>query len=357
MASSRPVVLAFVALLLICAQRAAGLVACNDESGQPVDWWVIYKLPALKTNQSNPFASGYRYGYMDANSPTKLALGKDSLDTFLTGALGSTLNQIYKNRSTGYIMWNDETPDGRTTSSRGHTKGVMGFTTDGGFLLRHSVPRFPAYRKDGYKGYPEFAHLFGQTMICVSVKLDTLNVLASQYLINAPFVYDALVPTSIAAHFANISMMAQGMTAHARSSAVAYQSRGGQTFYDFAKSKGCQCELYSDVVAPEFKSDLRTLTWGRPLMESFCKPKHPYDVTNIMGLKWTDADLQYKETKEHSKWAISMDNKPWACIGDINRMSSQGDRGGGTTCFNNPGLWKSLNTLIDSEDSCKIPQI
>jgi hypothetical protein len=202
---------------------------------------------------------------------------------------------VYKNKSVGYLMWNDETPDEKTSDSRGHTKGVMAFSTDGtptnlrsqtftplslhrrltdaifvpsgGLLLRHSVPRFPNYRKDGYKGYPEYAHLFGQTMICVSMTLETLSTIAGQYLYNAPFVYDAYVPTAIASRFANISMLAQGMTASSGlSSVMPYRSRGGQTFYDFAKSKKCNCELYTDVVAPYLSTGLRTLTWGRPLV-------------------------------------------------------------------------------------------
>ena len=51
-------------------------------------------------------------------------------------AMGHTLNQIYESKDTGYVMWNDETPDGKTTSSQAHAKGVMGFDNKGGFLLR-----------------------------------------------------------------------------------------------------------------------------------------------------------------------------------------------------------------------------
>jgi deoxyribonuclease II len=90
-------------------------------------------------------------------------------------------------------------------------------------------------------------------------------------------------------------------------------------------------------------------------MSSYCKPKHAYDVTNIQQIAWgvPANGLAYKETKEHSKWAISSDKTNWACIGDINRMDSQADRGGGTTCFYMAGLWRSLKNLIAAEDTCK----
>lgn len=91
-------------------------------------------------------------------------------------------------------------------------------------------------------------------------------------------------------------------------------------------------------------------------MGSYCRPKPKFDVTNVMNITWgVSADgLGYGETKEHSKWAVSSDKVNWACIGDINRMESQADRGGGTTCVYMPGLWKSLKNLIGFEQTCKV---
>lgn len=85
------------------------------------------RAKAAGTAPANTFADVFAF----LVQPTR-----NSLDTFLSGALGTTLNQIYKNKSVGYIMWNDESPDGRGSDSRGHTKGVMGFTTDGKSLYR-----------------------------------------------------------------------------------------------------------------------------------------------------------------------------------------------------------------------------
>jgi hypothetical protein len=54
---------------------------------------------------------------------------------------------------------------------------VLGFNANGsgGFLLRHSVPRFPAYKKDGYNGFPDYARIYGQTMICVTLGTSLLH--------------------------------------------------------------------------------------------------------------------------------------------------------------------------------------
>jgi phospholipase C len=62
--------------------------------------------------------------------------------------------QVYHNvgsDSVGYYMYNDEKPDGSTSSYRGHTKGVSAFDANGGFFLDHSVPRFPPKAEDAYE--------------------------------------------------------------------------------------------------------------------------------------------------------------------------------------------------------------
>ena len=40
-------------------------VSALDESGRPVDWWFIYKVPQLSAGANNDSASGYEYVYYD----------------------------------------------------------------------------------------------------------------------------------------------------------------------------------------------------------------------------------------------------------------------------------------------------
>jgi len=65
----------------------------------------------------------------------------------------------------------------------------------------------------------------------------------------------------------------------------------------------------------------------RPLMNSCCTC--PYGVYNIELINFEDG-IEFKETKDHSKWAITTTSAPnTVCVGDINRMESQRKRGGG----------------------------
>jgi len=146
-------------------------------------------------------------------------------------------------------------------------------------------------------------------------------------------------------------------------------SMGGQMFVDFAKNKGWGKDLFEDLVAPYFQSDFIVETWGRPLMPSYCKPTYLYQIINVHQMK-INSEIIFDETKDHSKWGITDDNstskliqkernnygsrmvRNLVCVGDINRMVSQRQRGGGTTCFVHSGLHSSLKSFISQIYSC-----
>lgn len=58
---------------------------------------------------------------------------------------------IYANKTgVGYVMYNDQLPNGDSSSSYGHMKGVLSFDNTSGFFIQHSVPDFVNYAKDGW---------------------------------------------------------------------------------------------------------------------------------------------------------------------------------------------------------------
>ena len=65
-------------------------------------------------------------------------------------------------------MYNDEIPNGPTSTSHGHTKGVLVLSELGGFWLIHSVPHYPPPPDEKYD-YPDSAKRYGQSMLCISL--------------------------------------------------------------------------------------------------------------------------------------------------------------------------------------------
>ena len=68
-------------------------LGARDESGNPVDWWFIYKVPKLHGGSSSDKASGYEYSYFDAHSQS-LSKSTNTLDQE-NGALRLTLQALF----------------------------------------------------------------------------------------------------------------------------------------------------------------------------------------------------------------------------------------------------------------------
>lgn len=72
-----------------------------------------------------------------------------------------------------YILYNDQPPNAKSRSSKGHNKGVILANKKGGLWLIHSVPHFPQFGSS--YSYPETGTIFGQSFLCISMDLTNLN--------------------------------------------------------------------------------------------------------------------------------------------------------------------------------------
>ncbi|ELR16858.1 deoxyribonuclease II protein, putative [Acanthamoeba castellanii str. Neff] len=348
-----------LASLLVVTTAAAPGISCRDESGKPVDWWVIFKVPHLTGSSDPNAASGFGYAYADSDDPT-LSMTANRLDKNIDASLGATLEQIYSAGSdAGYIMYNDETPDNKEHGSFGHTKGDMAFDADGGFWLVHSVPRFPANTGSGvsYEGYPAYAATYGQSFLCMSMNLDNLDNAASAFLLNKPYVYDSNMPDALKPNMPNLAAVLDGdFIKEEATNVTAIKTVGGTVFTVFSKNGKWNQDLYSGLVAPTINSDLTIETWMNGdksnKMPSFCRPEVNLDNVNVKNLNFSD-DVAWKETQDHSKWVLAAKGTNIVCIGDINRQYSQAKRGGGTVCIKSSKLWTSINGIIADTEACQ----
>ena len=123
---------------------------------------------------------------------------------------GRTLAPIYAgNQGLFRLLYNDEHPDGNTSFTAGHTKGVVVFGERQGFWLVHSVPKFPPERS-GY-GYPSTGHMYGQTFLCVSLyTAASAEDIGVQLTFNHPYIYLSEVPEQFVKRYPNLSKAASG---------------------------------------------------------------------------------------------------------------------------------------------------
>ena len=133
--SSPKLWISFVLLAALLPRQISSLLSCIDESGHPVDQWVV-----LSQNED------YQYYWHDGEQ----GFVKSAFDTNQTenGNIMLTMNQLYDPSldldNIAYSLYNDDPPppDGTASSTYAHAKGVLMTDNVQGFWLVHSKPNW-----------------------------------------------------------------------------------------------------------------------------------------------------------------------------------------------------------------------
>lgn len=325
-------------------------VTCRDMNGLDVDWYYIYKLPKITSNQNPLISEGIGFYYLDYNEQS-FQLSTAAMNES-SQPVAQTLQEIYNGPSenVAHIMYNDHPPDEEYQWSYGHTKGVVAYDRNNGFWMIHSVPRFP--RRFGPYAWADNGRRYGQSVLCVSFKSPEMENIAKQLLYNYPCVYGSNLPSNLLEIAPTFQEVVSG--SHVPGAPfykqVTLRSRGGQQFTHYAKHNHFGKDLYAKLVAEDLERDLYVETWKRntPLPSDCSAQHHAY---NILEIKFPSTD-QFSYREDHSKWAISDQSANVICIGDINRERDQFDRGGGTLCANLPNVWQEYKDLIAKYEPC-----
>lgn len=277
-----------------------------------------------------------------------------------TSALSRTLDQLYSSKAElSYALWNDQPPNSRAIAApRAHAKGVLAIAQNG-FWLTHSVPLFPEEpnrAKDSKSSYPAAKEpRNGQSFLCISIGKGAIPGLIELFETDWMPVYDAADNAGLGGEFAAWALKSKHADAKNKSTSsfvTTVTSQGGQDFTAFSKSAALDDDLYEALVAPHFKKDFIAETWqnGVGRIPTWKKGKqHAYTIENGAVVQFPGHD-QFKESSDHSKWAVSMDGEVF-CVGDINRQDGQTRRGGGTTCISDAKFAKQiLDVIVDDED-------
>ncbi|XP_048378079.1 deoxyribonuclease-2-alpha isoform X2 [Stegostoma tigrinum] len=305
---------------------AASDISCYDDDGQPVDWFIVYKLP------KHVGKTGLQYMYMDSSSNGWRTGNRLINDT--DRAVGGTLQQLYEKSKqqrdqVAYVLYNDQV-NATLTSYGGHTKGIVLLDDVRGFWLVHSTPFFPPRTDQSYK-WPHNGKKNGQSFLCVTYRYDQFKDIGTQLLYNNPHVYDHSIPPSFAKDLVNLNKAATGE----RLERPPWQN------------------LYSGWVAGSFQSDLLVQTWPNSAHTLPSNCTMPYSVYNVKVITFSTY-TSFESSMDHSKWCVTRPGSgvKWTCIGDINRDQAQEHRGGGTVCTDDPVVWDSFSSLVTSCEFC-----
>uniref|UniRef100_A0A5S6QIM0 Deoxyribonuclease II n=2 Tax=Trichuris muris TaxID=70415 RepID=A0A5S6QIM0_TRIMR len=343
-------------VVFCCSLALCQAFKCVSEDGKAVDWFIIYKLPRVLGHYDSFLKYGSRYLYMDKTEPSwRPSVHKiDDPD----GALARTFQPLYdamRETTTFYMMYSDAYPNGTVNWNAAHSKGVVAFGDRLGFWLIHSVPKFPS---PNAFTYPNTGKVYGQTLLCITFKLNSLSEIGEQLYYNSPGIYAAQLPLSLAQRFPVLAKVLAGegpqTKPFVRLSTI--RSAGGQMFQHFAKNKKWRKELYSDFVAQTLKTPLLVETWHRGSstnLPSNCT--EPYYVENVKHIRLS-SNISFPALDDHSKWAVADDASTsfFTCIGDINRQKGQIYRGGGTICFDAKQVWETYHQSVVDLEECPL---
>lgn len=330
-------------------------VTALDEAGKKIDWFFIYKVPELAAGANTDKTTGYEYVYYDSSIDQLKAVSDRNIQRSPyvlnsdQGALNQTLDSVFKNpdSTTGWILYNDEKPgdvSGKDNGILGHTKGVLAFdtATKTGYWLLHSWPKFtePKPKADPTPKY-------GQTYLCLSLTLDTLEQIASLMIDHQqPQTYLNEVKCLNNNKTSPLYKLAQAANPNAPgdSKVIDLKTAGGMPFKAIAKNRLWNQDFWNGLVGPNLEDDMDVDTWIRgpiaPVADTDGIHK-TFDIKYI-NLGPLGIHMAWPETHDHAKWGITA-HKNWVCVGDINRMISQRKRGGGTIAFQNQTIWQALS--------------
>ena len=346
-------------------------ISCKDNNGNNVDNWVILKAPA-----------GTSYLYGDVNNNIKPYENK-SLNSTVDGALFYTSNQIWSQNSNqnskqiskeiinkitdvNYILYSDQPPQYTTetdpSSVYGHSKGYIFFDNISAVWVQHSIPRFITgpLKSNKYIGLGDNAKTNAQHLYCLTINIITVNDISEMLLLIRPYIYEYQVLPGIRQQYNNINNLLNGTynkTANVCDHKKIY-SLGKVEHIVFGKTIKWNNDLWDNCISSYFHKDFQVQSWlngnVKPL-GPFCNINmssvlnvHTFSYLHSNKLPWT-----WSTTVDHSKWGISIQDQT-TCFGDINRVTSQYNRGGGGVCILNNNYNYIMSTSISSTDECSV---
>lgn len=235
------------------------------------------------------------------------------------------IKQLYAQQNfTSYVVYNDEHGD-KINGSCGHCKGILAWNKVKISWLVHSVPKFPDHF-DGkvISSLPESGLEFGQSFVHVdNIDITQLDTILTNLYSMHPAIY--MTTVDVPKRFKPFEVkckLLKPVEIH-------------NNVFHIAKTSNHNLDIYEHL-ARYYKGTWTCRTWIRG---SECKESYYVKNNKIL----TYENTHHKNTHDHSKYAC---NHEYVIIGDLNRMTTQFDRGGGGIVIRDRNLASQINRLF-----------
>lgn len=224
---------------------------------------------------------------------------------------------------TSWVCYNDDSSGlGIPQTRKGHCKGVLSWNTERIAWLIHSVPNFPRiFNSKTISELEPGEHIYGQSFFHITLPYS-----------------DALLRSVLGQiHYMQAhTFMKQGTIPEFPRTNRIETIRLTDDILHIAKPPSVKTDIYGHL-ASTYPHPWYVRTWRRG---------HPIPYTGIHDIELTKHDTtEWSGGSDHSKWAVS-DELTW--FGDLNRMSSQSNRGGGGVIIRNAELARTMKDLAQT---------
>jgi deoxyribonuclease-2 len=247
------------------------------------------------------------------------------------------LKNIYKKTIfTNWIIYNDQMDKIKTNEKKihmghGHCKGIIAWNDQKISWLCHSVPQFPSFfdgEKQEISDIDQSEILYGQSFQYIEIPYHNEKLIE---IVQQLDVMDASIVTQ-----------KNHLTFPKRKNDTINIIILSDTITHIAKSPKHQIDIYSQSIGVQYPYNWKVESWMRGQIITSDVLPYLERVRDIKKLQYDN--LIYREGQDHSKWAVS--DSSFYCIGDLNRMTSQYNRGGGGLICDNKDIAESLRKLI-----------
>uniref|UniRef100_A0A224YWZ2 Deoxyribonuclease II n=1 Tax=Rhipicephalus zambeziensis TaxID=60191 RepID=A0A224YWZ2_9ACAR len=270
-----------------------------------------------------------------------------------------TLRPIYQHQSAvAYAAYNDQLPDYLKGTRKGHTKGVLMAGkghNDGTVWLQHSVPRFVDDLKKEYT-FPESGRENGQLFLCISFRLDVVNIIAHHLHVQAANVYQTNYRnwTDRFPYFWRLLRKDYIRNPKYFMISLLHTRTKKRRVFAMAKPPFLRTDIYTQELRHKMDDDIVVQSWKNGAGEAqhqFCQRN--YSVTDVMtvSIKTKAGRLYFSSREDHSKWYVTR-KKALFCFSSLNRMKSQWSRGGEITCLLDTRPATLFRNSIANSTSC-----
>ena len=236
------------------------------------------------------------------------------------------IQTLYPSNWTGWAAYNDETTLTKI-KTKGHCKGIISWNKRKIGWLIHSIPNFPTEMSTTtISPILPSELMYGQSFVYIEMnysKKQLENIFKQINWMDANIFLHSNMPATLS-HFSPIEIKKMKISSR---------------IYHYSKTSYHIIDIYGDYLCTIDKSKWYVETWRRGSPIDKITP----NLHDIQKLSWNE--IKYKESQDHSKWAVS---KKYVWIGDLNRMESQKKRGGGGLLIRDSNMVKAFSSLIVS---------